>query len=53
MSFPGIGGYEVIVLLVIALAVVVGLHLVVRATVASGVRRADRDERLRGGERRG
>ena len=52
MSFLGIGGFEIVVLLVIALAVVAGLYFVVRSAAASGVRRAGRDERSRHGERR-
>ena len=52
MSFLGLGGFEIVVLLVIALAVVAGLYLVVRAAVTSGAARVGRDEQPRRGEHR-
>jgi len=55
MDVLGIGGFEIVVLLGIALAVVSvvgGLHLVVRAAIASGVRQADGGARPGRGERR-
>lgn len=53
MDFMGIGGWEIVVLLAIAAAVIAALFVVVRMAVISGIRRARQDTEPLREDRRG